>query len=345
MYTLYKHTNKKDGKVYIGITKQRPNRRWMNGLGYQTQSVFYRAIQRDGWNNFEHEILRSDIKTIEEANKLEQYWIQKEHSYIRDPLCNGYNMTIGGDTNQTEKLWTSEEERILEKYYPTEGIQVKKRLKNRSVSSIYNRVHILNISYLPNEWTEKELKLLEKFYQKEGIACADKFPGRSKAAIHRKACLLGLRHDNKVKWTRNEISLLKSKYPELGLAIIKLLPSKKRSQIISKVGELNIRFDNKKWTDEEISVLINFYPSEGLKVSSRLPNRSEMSILQKCSELRIKAKTNMKIRCVDTGIIYENKLEASKATGDSVSAIKQCCGGKQRKAEKYRWEYVKSKIK
>ena len=342
MYTLYKHTNKINGKVYIGITKQRPNRRWMNGLGYQTQSVFYNAIQKYGWNNFEHKIIKSDIKTIEEANELEQYWIKKEHAYIRDPYCNGYNMTIGGDTNQTERLWTNKEEKILEQYYPSEGIDVKKRLENRSKSSIYNRVHILNISYLPTEWTEKELKLLEKTYQEEGIACASRFPGRTKSAIHRKACILGLKHNNKVKWTKDEIDILITNYSDCGLSIIKLLPSKKRSQIVTKVGELNLRFDNRKWTEEEISTLHTYYPSEGLKVSARLKGRSEMSILQKCSELKIKSKTNMRIRCLETGIIYENKVEAARATGDSASAIKQCCCGKQRKAHKYHWEYVRN---
>lgn len=34
-YTVYKHTNIINKKVYIGITKQNPIERWRNGEGYK----------------------------------------------------------------------------------------------------------------------------------------------------------------------------------------------------------------------------------------------------------------------------------------------------------------------
>lgn len=37
-YTVYKHTFP-NGKIYIGITKQAPSKRWRNGTGYSGQKA------------------------------------------------------------------------------------------------------------------------------------------------------------------------------------------------------------------------------------------------------------------------------------------------------------------
>ena len=48
-------------KCYIGITCQsKPERRWQNGLGYKTQ-FFYRAIEKYGWDGFNHIILHKGL--------------------------------------------------------------------------------------------------------------------------------------------------------------------------------------------------------------------------------------------------------------------------------------------
>ena len=72
-WTIYMHRNKINGKVYIGQTYKNPKDRWLNGNGYKNQ-VFYRAIEKYGWDNFEHIILEENL-TQEEANKQEMYWI------------------------------------------------------------------------------------------------------------------------------------------------------------------------------------------------------------------------------------------------------------------------------
>lgn len=46
--------------------------------------------------NFSHEIIEDNILTLGEANKREQYWISFYHTWINDPQCRGYNLTIGG---------------------------------------------------------------------------------------------------------------------------------------------------------------------------------------------------------------------------------------------------------
>ena len=72
LYTVYQHKNKINGKVYIGITMQEPEKRWgVNGRNYKSSPHFYSAIQKYGWDNFEHNILYTNL-TKEEACLKEQ---------------------------------------------------------------------------------------------------------------------------------------------------------------------------------------------------------------------------------------------------------------------------------
>lgn len=97
-FTIYCHTNKINGKKYIGITGKKPEYRWNNGKGYSAQIVFARAIEKYGWENFDHTILETNIATLEEANKKESYYISKYHTWLEDENCWGYNKTPGGDS-------------------------------------------------------------------------------------------------------------------------------------------------------------------------------------------------------------------------------------------------------
>lgn len=103
-YLIYKHTNKINGKSYIGQTCQKATRRWRNGSGYKESVVFYAAIQKYGFDNFTHEILEENLETKALANEREQYWISYYHTWIYDPKCNGYNSTQGGTCNNTTAL-------------------------------------------------------------------------------------------------------------------------------------------------------------------------------------------------------------------------------------------------
>lgn len=93
MYIVYQHKNKINGKIYIGITMQEPEKRWKYGEGYKTSPHFYSAIQKYGWDNFEHNILFQNL-TKEEACKKEQELIAKFNSMNREF---GYNSTSGGE--------------------------------------------------------------------------------------------------------------------------------------------------------------------------------------------------------------------------------------------------------
>jgi len=89
-WCVYRHTSP-SGKVYIDITHYKdPQKRWgKNGILYSKCSVFYRAIQKYGWNNIKHEILFSELSE-ERAKNLEVSLIRHYRN-----LGISYNMTIG----------------------------------------------------------------------------------------------------------------------------------------------------------------------------------------------------------------------------------------------------------
>lgn len=91
IWSVYVHINKINNKYYIGITSKTPEKRWQNGYGYKGQ-VFYKAIEKYGWDNFEHEIIASNL-TKAEAENFEKILIQKLDSFVGH---NGYNVSIGG---------------------------------------------------------------------------------------------------------------------------------------------------------------------------------------------------------------------------------------------------------
>ena len=93
-FIIYMHKNKINGKIYIGQTcRSLRLRSGANGKNYATQPIFYRAIQKYGWDNFEHTVLYRDL-TSEDANKKEIELIEKYNT--RDRKC-GYNQCVGGN--------------------------------------------------------------------------------------------------------------------------------------------------------------------------------------------------------------------------------------------------------
>lgn len=92
-YYVYQHKNKTNGKSYFGITKQIPEQRWgANGDNYANCPHFWAAIQKYGWDNFEHIILAENLSK-ENACQMEIALI-KEYC-TQDSDC-GYNIMEGG---------------------------------------------------------------------------------------------------------------------------------------------------------------------------------------------------------------------------------------------------------
>lgn len=92
-YTVYMHKNKANGKVYIGITSRSVSERWLNGKGY-THGRFKTAINKYGWDGFEHTILYENLSQAD-AEKKE---IELINQYNSKDRRFGYNLCSGGRT-------------------------------------------------------------------------------------------------------------------------------------------------------------------------------------------------------------------------------------------------------
>lgn len=95
-YCVYCHISPSH-KRYVGISNN-PKKRWNNGKGYKKNYLFARAIEKYGWDNFQHIILYSNL-TIEEAKckeiQLISLWKLTNPQY-------GYNLRDGGDGSFSE---------------------------------------------------------------------------------------------------------------------------------------------------------------------------------------------------------------------------------------------------
>lgn len=101
MYTIYKITNKINGKIYIGQTihtvEERVQRHLRDALLYNINTHFYKAIKKYGMESFTYEAI-DFAKTKQGANEKECFYIKTLDTTNH---AIGYNSTPGGDGGNT----------------------------------------------------------------------------------------------------------------------------------------------------------------------------------------------------------------------------------------------------
>lgn len=113
-FIVYMHENKINHKIYIGITCQKPTQRWRGGKGYKI-GAFKNAIDKYGWNNFEHIILFEHLSK-EEACLKEQELIKQYNTMDNNygyNLCEGGNLTLGYHHTKNSKLKMSKSKKDM----------------------------------------------------------------------------------------------------------------------------------------------------------------------------------------------------------------------------------------
>lgn len=93
LWKVYVHINKHNGKRYVGVTsKNKPEHRWNSGRGYKENPHFISAINKYGWDSFEHVILYDQLSENEAKDiecELIKKWNTQNTKY-------GYNIASGG---------------------------------------------------------------------------------------------------------------------------------------------------------------------------------------------------------------------------------------------------------
>ena len=136
---VYMHRNKINGKVYIGQTHNL-DRRW-HPSSYIGSPYFYYAIQKYGWDNFEHIILEDNL-TSEEADKLEIEYIAK---YDSTNSQFGYNLSEGGNR---KCVLIGINNGFYGKHHTEEALKIMKEKKYGGNNPIAKQVRCLNTNQI-----------------------------------------------------------------------------------------------------------------------------------------------------------------------------------------------------
>lgn len=346
MYSVYIHTNKINNKKYVGITKQEPKKRWRyQGIGYKGQR-FYNAIQKYGWDNFDHDVLFTNL-TKEKAEEIEVDLIAKYKTLNSDF---GYNVHRGGDLSNSRSV------SVDQYYYDGTFIATYEKIMDASVSTGIDfsqiakccrgdithtgdfvwcyKGEIPNFSYVPTEIKRVEQHTLdgefvaiydsiivaskETTFDRHGIF--DCCNHRQKTAYGYYWCYEG-QYDFKGKSTR----LMKIMKYDLD-------------------GNLLGTYDNANDASETVDVtpdaILKCCNNDGCSTSAGFVWRYECDSFDKYP-IRSLSK---KIGQYDLKGVFLNKFasmsEASILTGVSTGLISSCCNNKRESGKGYIWRFV-----
>lgn len=168
------------GKKYIGQTTTNLEHRFNNGKNYISSPVFWKAIEKYGWNNFQHIILHTVDKgdkeeLIEELNALEREEIISQNTIVP----NGYNIELGGgqgrvtkeramQISQTELGRPSPTKDQLIEFYVKRNLTIEQTGDalgfNRDIISKYLKWYEIPINYKHRTTGKIDFDLVEDFY-------------------------------------------------------------------------------------------------------------------------------------------------------------------------------------
>lgn len=182
-YYLYLHKFP-NNKYYIGITHLNPEKRWKkDGSGYKTQKIMWNAIQKYGWNNIKHEIIKESTSK-EEIEQQERYYITEV--YHSNNIKFGYNIENGGNYAGKASVFTIEK-RIKK-------LKGKKRSKEqiKRISDAHKGIR------LKEETKQKLSKIMSKKY----IGKNNPMYGKQLTKEHKEKLLAGILATRKRKPVR-----------------------------------------------------------------------------------------------------------------------------------------------
>ena len=184
---IYKITNKINNKSYIGqTTKNSINDRFGGHIKCAKAHInryLYDAMNHYGYENFTIELLEECDNSILDSREI--YYISLLHTFIGDPYCNGYNMTIGGGGGATWRNGLElfihcenlREKRLKDEYIPItkellEDAVIHQKLSKNTILNNYkiasrhfdNSCSLFGINYDKNNVSRKVVEYKEPDY-------------------------------------------------------------------------------------------------------------------------------------------------------------------------------------
>lgn len=167
MNYIYRIINQINGKSYIGLTtKTRPTDRYSQHKYLarhpaqdnknNPNSAIHAAMRKYGVDNFIFKIIE-EVPEDQDLNLREKYWIEFYHTYIKDPLCNGYNLTEGGEGSCGYSRSQSAEERIKK------GKSIKKFYQEHP-EAVEHKREVAKKLWENEEYRKKVTESNQKFY-------------------------------------------------------------------------------------------------------------------------------------------------------------------------------------
>ncbi len=167
IYSIYKATNKANGKSYIGFDSNWPKRQIAHkhfSLVKESPNYFHRAIRKHGWETFKWEVICQSVDGDYLLNVMEPYFIQQTGS-LRP---NGYNLALGGGGNLGVKLTDEARLKISKALTGTKrSVETRQKMSQKSLGVKKSEAHILakckNWLVTNPEGTEYNIRNLTQF--------------------------------------------------------------------------------------------------------------------------------------------------------------------------------------
>jgi len=146
---IYKATNQKNGKVYIGQTTVSLNRRKYVHNSKGSKTCISYAIKKYGKENFTWKVIE-ECNSKDELDEMEFHYIKQYHSHASEY---GYNLTYGGDGASSGDLNVAKRPEVRKKlvehrkhFNPMDDVIVKNRMIKTLTGRKITKEHRKNIS-------------------------------------------------------------------------------------------------------------------------------------------------------------------------------------------------------
>lgn len=342
---IYKITNKKNFKSYVGKTSRNLETRFNEHknkvkLHNFKNSYLYNVMYQEGIDNFTFEEIEF-IENNDELNERERYWIEYYHTYVGDEKCHGYNLTPGGDGNSLPQNIID----IIENLYFVKEYSISEISEelNISHSTIYHR--LVNYKEFDKEENKKRsyklFSLKVDRYDKKGNYI-DSFDSLNEAGreISLKGCniLMAIRTHGTAgnycwTWSGEPFEYSSNNREKIlqfdleGNFICEYSSAREAARILGVNSSTIIRVANNEGVSCQNSYWIYAKDYNDTIIEEKIKKYKETQ--------RYRGK---KVLCIELNKVFQSAEEAKRETG--AAKVSEVCNGKRKSSGGYTWKYV-----